>query len=97
MVGLALVSLGVLLYTWVGYPLGVWLLARTRRQPGRPEAATPPVSVILATRESDADIARRVANLRDTASVSYTHLDVYKRQALAPSARDWRRSLTSWA
>ncbi|MBK8248056.1 MAG: glycosyltransferase [Gemmatimonadetes bacterium] len=67
MVVLAVLSLGVLLYTWVGYPIGVWLLARTRRQPAAREAASPPLSVILATRESDADIARRVANLRDTA------------------------------
>ncbi|MBL8962130.1 MAG: glycosyltransferase [Gemmatimonadetes bacterium] len=67
MVGLALVSLGILLYTWLGYPVGVWLLARTRRPPAPPAPGSPAVSVVLATRESEADITRRVANLRDTA------------------------------
>lgn len=67
MVVLAVVSVGVLLYTWVFYPLATWALARTRVAPAGAANPQASVSVILATREPDEAIARRVANLRDTA------------------------------
>jgi len=53
---------------WGGYPVGVWVLSRlrgdelTRRDPAVP----PLVSVIFATRDSDASIDDRVVNLLDT-------------------------------
>ncbi len=64
---LAAVSLGLLLYTWLLYPVFVRLLGHGRDASGAGHGPAASVSVILATRESDAAITRRIDNLRDTA------------------------------
>lgn len=58
-----------LLLVWIGYPVGMWLLARVAGSPIAPDynaGQTRMVSVILATRESSEAVAARVANLLDT-------------------------------
>lgn len=72
----AVVCAGLLVYTWVGYPLLVRLLAMGRR-PRLLESRQqiPVVSVVLATREESDAIVERV---KDLASSAYpaTHLEV---------------------
>jgi len=64
MIALLAVSLGLLAYTFVGYPALVALLARVRPQPIRTEAGfNPTLSVIVLAFNEESDIAARVENL----------------------------------
>jgi cellulose synthase/poly-beta-1,6-N-acetylglucosamine synthase-like glycosyltransferase len=57
-------SLGLIVYTHVGYPLLLAALARVRERPapGRPESGLPRVSLIVAAHDEEAVIERRVEN-----------------------------------
>ncbi len=56
-------SLAALLYTYAGYPVGVWLLARFRgRKPVR-QPITPKVSVVIACFNEAQNIEARINNL----------------------------------
>ena len=66
---IALSSVLALLGIWFGYPCAIWVLARVAPKPlqaQRGPAWVPTVSVILATRDTAPDIARRTANLLET-------------------------------
>ncbi|MBI5784941.1 MAG: glycosyltransferase family 2 protein [Rhodocyclales bacterium] len=55
-------------YTYVGYPLGVWLLARRRPEetPEQLDACDwPPITVVIAVYNEAQRIARKIANLRN--------------------------------
>ena len=64
------VASALLLFTWVGYPLLVRLLAATRSRGAAPRETldAPMVSVVVATRDADATI---VARVQDVLSGSY--------------------------
>ena len=65
MIGLLAVSLGLLVYTFVGYPGIAALLARVRPRPVRTRAwFAPTLSVIVLAYNEESDIAARVDNLR---------------------------------
>jgi cellulose synthase/poly-beta-1,6-N-acetylglucosamine synthase-like glycosyltransferase len=54
---------GLIVYTHVGYPLLLWLLARARRTHSTaPADGTPPVSLIVAARDEEDVIAGKVRN-----------------------------------
>jgi hypothetical protein len=59
-------SAGAIVWTHVGYPGFLWLLARKRNRPlpSRPPAPLPPVSLIIAAHDEAAVIARKIANAR---------------------------------
>jgi glycosyltransferase involved in cell wall biosynthesis len=58
------ISLGLIVYTHVGYPLLLWLLARVHMDavPDAPAADLPRVSLIVAAHDEEAVIERRVEN-----------------------------------
>ena len=56
-------SITAILYTYLGYPLLVWLGARCRRRTVRKAAATPKVSVIIACHNEARHIEARLRNL----------------------------------
>jgi biofilm PGA synthesis N-glycosyltransferase PgaC len=55
-----------ILYTYVGYPAGIWLLARLRRLKTARAPITPSVSVVLACHNEEANIAARLRNLAES-------------------------------
>lgn len=57
--------LALLAYTYVGYPLLLWLLARLRPQPWRTAAIAPGVSIVLAVHNGAAMLAAKIAHLLD--------------------------------
>lgn len=57
------ISLAALIYTYVGYPLGVYLLARLRPRRVAKAAVTPTVSVVVACLNEEKNIGARVENL----------------------------------
>ena len=67
---LALVSIALLLYTWLGYPLVMWALGALLGGRRAGSAAAPPddalISVVIATRDDDAVIRDRVADVLAT-------------------------------
>lgn len=64
MIVLAVVSGALLLVTWVGYPLAVrWLAARMPARPVAEPEPWPSVSVVVASRDTPAAVAARVADL----------------------------------
>ena len=67
---LGLLGAAGLLVVWLLYPLLIRALAVLRRDASYPSAGEPMVSVIIATREDDATIRRRVDDLRRT---TYPH------------------------
>lgn len=76
MVAVALVCAGLLVYTWVGYPLLVRLLAMGRRpRPLESRQQIPFVSVVIATRETSDAIVGRVTDLASTGYPA-SHLEV---------------------
>lgn len=66
---LAAFGVGTLVLIWLGFPIGMWVLAMIRGSRMRPDAesgSTTRVSLVLATRDSPDAIATRVRNLLDT-------------------------------
>ncbi|MFL6274407.1 MAG: glycosyltransferase, partial [Blastocatellia bacterium] len=59
-------SITAILYTYLGYPLLVWLVARCRRRAVNKAAATPHVSVIIACHNEARRIEARLRNLLDS-------------------------------
>lgn len=53
---------GSVLYTYAGYPALLTLLARFRREPGPFPAAEPPVTLLIAAYNEEAEIARKIEN-----------------------------------
>ena len=58
-------SLGIILYTYVGYPAIMWMLARLRPRPWRAAPITPSVSVVLAVRNGEALLPGKIQHLLD--------------------------------
>ena len=56
-------SMGCILYTYVGYPLIMWMLARLRPHRWKVAPITPSVSIILAVHNGAALLARKLENL----------------------------------
>jgi cellulose synthase/poly-beta-1,6-N-acetylglucosamine synthase-like glycosyltransferase len=56
-------SLALLGYVYVGYPLLVWAWARLSPRPVQREPIAPPVSVLVVARNEQRTIARRIENL----------------------------------
>ena len=53
-----------ILYTYVGYPLALWIWRRVARpRPPRQAAAEPFVSIIVTVRNEEANIGRKLADL----------------------------------
>lgn len=57
------ISITAIVYTYLGYPLVVWLLARCRRRAVRKAAITPQVSVVIACHNEARNIEARLRNL----------------------------------
>ncbi|HKP14325.1 MAG TPA: glycosyltransferase family 2 protein, partial [Blastocatellia bacterium] len=56
-------SVTAIIYTYLGYPLAVWALARCRRRAVRKAAVTPSVSVVIACHNEARNIEARLRNL----------------------------------
>ena len=56
-------SLAGILYTYVGYPIAIWLFARLRPRPWKFAPVTPSVSVVLAVRNGAALLPRKLEQL----------------------------------
>jgi len=59
------ISCAILLYTYAGYPLFVWLLARIRPRPINRTDITPSLTIIVACHNEAANIGTRLRNLLD--------------------------------
>ncbi len=73
------VSVGLLVYAHVGYPLLLGLLSRVRRRPEpawAPDSAPPFVSVIVAAYAEEDVISRRIVNLRDEVVFPRSNLEL---------------------
>lgn len=60
-------TVGFVLYTYAGYPVLVWLLARLRREGGADPAGVaqwPEVTIVMATYNEHGRLARKLENLR---------------------------------
>ena len=57
------ISIAVLLYTYIGYPVAIWLLARLRNLRVSKAPIAPRVSVVLACHNEEANIEARINNL----------------------------------
>lgn len=56
-----------IVYTYAAYPVAIWLLAKTRRQPAPPrlpDADCPLVTVVIAVHNEQRRVAAKIANLR---------------------------------
>ena len=56
-------SLSGILYTYVGYPVAMWMLARMRPRPWKTAPITPSVSIVLAVHNGAALLPRKVQHL----------------------------------
>lgn len=64
---IASVAFAILLVGWVGYPVAISLLASRREGPGgKTDAPQPAVSVVIATRDDPAVVARRAGNILES-------------------------------
>lgn len=59
-------SAASIIYTYAGYPLIIWLLARLRTRPVRKASITPAVSVVLACHNEERNLERRIQNLLES-------------------------------
>jgi biofilm PGA synthesis N-glycosyltransferase PgaC len=59
-------SIIAIVYTYVGYPAGIWLLARIRGRKTSKAPTTPSVTVVLACHNEEANIAARLRNLAES-------------------------------
>src|SRR5262249_34976285 len=57
------ISAGAILYTYIGYPVVVWLLARVRNRKVLKREITPRVSVVIACHNEEANVRARIENL----------------------------------
>lgn len=57
------ISVAAILYTYLGYPIAVWLLGRARKLEIRKADIAPRVSVVIACHNEQAAIAARIKNL----------------------------------
>jgi cellulose synthase/poly-beta-1,6-N-acetylglucosamine synthase-like glycosyltransferase len=57
------ISIGAILYTFFGYPLAVWLLARLRNREVVKADITPQVSVVIACHNEQDNIEARIKNI----------------------------------
>lgn len=57
------ISAGAILYTYIGYPIAVWLLARARNRKVSKSEITPQVSVVIACHNEQANVRARIENL----------------------------------
>jgi poly-beta-1,6-N-acetyl-D-glucosamine synthase len=64
-------SLMGVLYTYAGYPVAMWMLARLRPRPWKAAAITPSVSVVLAVHNGVALLPRKILHLL---SIDYLNL-----------------------
>ena len=60
------VSVASLLYTYIGYPVAIWFLARLRRPPVLKSAITPRVSVVVPCHNEANTIVSRIENLLES-------------------------------
>jgi biofilm PGA synthesis N-glycosyltransferase PgaC len=60
------ISAGAILYTFLGYPLAVWLLARLRKREVIKAAITPRVSVVIACHNEQHNVEARIKNIFDS-------------------------------
>jgi cellulose synthase/poly-beta-1,6-N-acetylglucosamine synthase-like glycosyltransferase len=58
-------SLAGILYTYMGYPMLMWLLARFRRHAWKTASITPSVSIVLAVRNGIEMLPRKIQHLLD--------------------------------
>jgi biofilm PGA synthesis N-glycosyltransferase PgaC len=59
-------SAAAITYTFIGYPVTIWLLARLRMRPVHKAAITPSVSVVLACHNEERNLERRIQNLLES-------------------------------
>lgn len=59
------ISVAVILYTYAGYPVAVWLLARVCPRPWRREPISPSVSIVLAVRNCIERLPEKLRHLLD--------------------------------
>ncbi|HEY0565286.1 MAG TPA: glycosyltransferase, partial [Terriglobales bacterium] len=59
------ISVGVIAYTYAGYPLLIWILSRLRQKPWTKAPITPSVSIVMAVHNGAAILARKLDHLRD--------------------------------
>lgn len=59
------ICVAAILYTYLGYPIAVWLLGRYRNREIRKADITPRVSVVIACHNEQSNIAARINNLSD--------------------------------
>lgn len=57
------ISIAAILYTYIGYPVAVWLLGRLRNLKVSKSAVTPRVSVVIACHNEASNIEARIKNL----------------------------------
>ena len=61
-------------YSYLGYPVWLWLRSRWSPRPVRRSHQEPAVSAVMVVRNEEAIVARKLQNLLALDSVSYTHL-----------------------
>lgn len=59
------ISVAAILYTYLGYPIAVWLLGRVRNPEIEKADITPRVSVVIACHNEQSNIAARIKNLAE--------------------------------
>jgi poly-beta-1,6-N-acetyl-D-glucosamine synthase len=59
------ISVGFVLYTYLGYPLIMYVRSRWKKRPVRTAEIQPSVSIIMAVRNEEAHISRKLHNLKD--------------------------------
>src|SRR5579871_2046295 len=57
-------SLALVVYTFFGYPVLLWLRARVRQCPVFQRAITPSVSIVVAARNEELNLPRKLKSLR---------------------------------
>ena len=67
MLWLGLMTLFLLVYTYAGYPVLIWVLARYQGRPVRAGNSQIPVAVLIAARNEAATLPRKLANLLELA------------------------------
>ena len=57
------ISFGITLYSYIGYPIVLWLLAHMHYQPVRRYAIKPSVSIVIAVRNEELNLSAKLENL----------------------------------